>query len=251
LKNITFFIGHRGTRKDHEENTLDAFEAAFDSGANYIEFDVRRTKDNELVVFHDSKVDRITDSKGYLRNYSFFEISQMRFNLSKSKIPSFNEVLKLFRNRIKFMVELKEESIRDEVMKSINSHNLLKDCIISGRNLMDLEKIKRKYLDSRVCYNITKGKGLKLKEFLKQGKDKSLLFAPDFISLDSKMITEEFIEICHENSIFALSWNFIGYKNPIGAMKAIIEKGIDGILFDDHQNIPLIKSWLQKATQIS
>ena len=75
LKNISFFIGHRGTRIDYDENTLESFEIALNSGANYIEFDVSKTFDNELVIFHDSKVDRITKSKGFLERITYPEIA--------------------------------------------------------------------------------------------------------------------------------------------------------------------------------
>lgn len=245
LKNISFLIGHRGTRKDHVENTLDAFNAAINSGANYIEFDVRKTKDNELVIFHDSKVDRMTHSKGYVSNFTYSEIARMRFKLTKSKIPTLNEVLKTYRNRIKFMVELKGENLREDVIKAINYNNLLEDCIISGRDLLELELVKRNYHKSKVCYNITKGIGLKLKGFIKQGKKKSLSFTPDLISLDSRLVTQEFIDICHINNIFALAWNFVRFKNPIKVIKTLIEKGIDGILFDNYQNIQSIKNWLK------
>jgi len=248
---ISFFIGHRGTRIDYDENTLDAFEIALKSGANYIEFDVRKSKDKELIIFHDSKVDRITHSKGLLENYTSSEIAGMRFKLTNSHIPTLNEVLKRFKNRIKFIVELKSENVREYVIKAINFHNILKDCIISGRNLFDLKIIKQNYHESRVCYNITKGKGLKLKDFMKQGKDRNLSFMPDFISLHSKMITREFIEICHTNEILVLGWDFILYKNPFEVIKGLIEMGIDGILFDNYKNIELIKLWLEKINHFS
>ncbi len=250
-KNISFFIGHRGTLIDHDENSLDAFEAALKFGANYIEFDVRKTKDNELVIFHDSKVDRITHSKGLLENYTYSEIARMHLKLTNSHIPTLNEVLKTFGNKIKFMVELKGENIREDVIRTINNHNLLEDCIISGRNLLDLEKIKRNYHESYVCYNITRGKSLKFKDFMKQGKERRLHFIPDFISLHSKKITQEFIEVCHTNNILVLSWNFIGYNNPIDVIKGLVEIGIDGILFDNYKNIEITKQWLEKINRVS
>jgi len=245
-KNFSFFIGHRGTIIDYDENTLDSFEVALKSGANYIEFDVRKTKDNELVIFHDSKVNRITNSRGLIENISYPIVARMRFKLTNSHIPTLDEVLKMFRNKIKFIVELKSESIRDHVIKTINNHNLLKDCIISGRNLYDLEIIKHAYPESRVCYNITRGRGLELKDFIKRGKDRNLHFIPDLISLRSKMITQEFIEICHKNDILALSWDFVEYENPFNIIKRLIEMGIDGILFDNYKNIKLTKHWLTK-----
>ncbi|MBY8988000.1 MAG: glycerophosphodiester phosphodiesterase [Candidatus Lokiarchaeota archaeon] len=248
---LKFFIGHRGTRIDYDENTLDAFEIALKSGANYIEFDVRKTIDNKLVIFHDSKVDRITNTLGYIEDFRYPEIARMHFKLTDSRVPTLDEVLKKFEKRIKFIVELKSENIREYVIKTIINYNLLGDCIISGRNLNDLEIIKQSYLGSYVCYNITKGKGLNLKDFMIQGEDKSLHFKPDLISLHSKMITQEFIEICHKNEILVLSWDFIGYKDPFKVIKGLIEMGIDGILFDNYKNITYAKHWLAKINQIS
>ena len=243
---LKFFIGHRGTRIDYDENTLDAFEIALKSGANYIEFDVRKTIDNELVIFHDSKVDRITNTLGYLENFRYSEIARMHFKLTDSRVPTLDEVLKRFKKRIKFIIDLKSENIKENVLKTINTHALLKDCIISGRDLHDLELIKQDYPENYVCYNITKGEGLNLEDFMKQGKDRSLNFMPDLINLHSKKITKEFIEICHKNDILALSWDFIGYIKPIEVIKGLIKLGIDGILFDNYKNIKHTKQWLGK-----
>lgn len=51
---MTLVIAHRGASADHPENTLDAFEAALAQGADWVEFDVRRTADDEVVVHHDA-----------------------------------------------------------------------------------------------------------------------------------------------------------------------------------------------------
>ncbi|MGF1597721.1 MAG: glycerophosphodiester phosphodiesterase [Acidimicrobiales bacterium] len=47
-------IGHRGASGTHQENTIEAFQAAADQGADGVELDVRRTADDVLVVFHDA-----------------------------------------------------------------------------------------------------------------------------------------------------------------------------------------------------
>ena len=245
---LKFFIGHRGTRIDYDENTLDAFEIALKSGANYIEFDVRKTKDDELVIFHDSKVDRITRTSGLVENYSYPEIGRMCLKLTDSHIPTLDEVLTKFKNRIKFMVELKSENIRERVIKTINMHSLLKDCIISGRDLHDLEMFKQHYPKNSVCYNITKGKGLNLKEFIKVGKERNLKFLPDLVSLKSNEITQEFIEICHKNEILVLCWDFIGHEKSFEFIKGLIKMGIDGILFDNYKNMKQTKQWLEKIS---
>ena len=251
LKNFSIFVGHRGTRIDYDENTLDAFEIALKSGANYIEFDVRKTKDNELVVFHDSTVDRITKTSGLVENFTFSEISQIPFKMTDSHIPALNEVIKRFKSRTKFIIELKTKNLREKVMELINYNTLLNDCIISGRYMEDLEQIKKNDPKIQVCYNISKGKGLNLENFLKLGKERTLNFIPDFINLQSKLITKDFIDICHNNEILALSWDFIRYKDPLKVIKGLIEMGIDGVLFDNYKNIKLTKSWLDKINSFS
>ena len=107
--------------------------------------------------------------------------------------------------------------------------------------------IKKEFPKCQVCYNITKGKGLNLKEFIELGNQKNLLFIPDMISLKSNLIKANFIDICHENGIKALAWDFIKYANPVKMIKDLIKLQIDGILFDDHKNIKIIKQWLKRT----
>src|SRR6266852_5429562 len=67
-------IAHRGEHLSHTENTVAAFQAAIDLGADYIELDVRPTKDGKLVLMHDGSVDRTTNGKVDVANLTFDEI---------------------------------------------------------------------------------------------------------------------------------------------------------------------------------
>src|SRR5258708_9235592 len=66
-------IAHRGEHLNHTENTLAAFQAAIDLGADYFELDVRTTKDGKLVLMHDGTVDRTTNGKGEVANLTIDE----------------------------------------------------------------------------------------------------------------------------------------------------------------------------------
>ena len=57
-------IAHRGFSGIAPENTLPALQLAIDSGADMVEFDVRVTKDHQLVVIHDATVERTTNGTG-------------------------------------------------------------------------------------------------------------------------------------------------------------------------------------------
>ena len=241
------FIGHRGTRANFVENTIESFKKALEFGADYVEFDVRKTKDGKIVIIHDSTLDRTTNGSGLIKNLEYNEIQKYKTLMQKYKIPLLSETFKHLKGRIKFMIELKEDDTKDIILDLVIKNNLLDDCIFSGRNLPILESIKSAYPNSKICYNITKGLGLKIGELLNMGKLKKLKVKPDMISLRSNLINDDFIEVCHMNNIKSLAWDFISYSNPLLIIKSLINMGLDGILFDDHRNIAEIKRWLKKS----
>lgn len=62
---------------DYMENTLPAIQAAFDYGANVVEFDVRLTQDRQLAVFHDDTLEYRTDGKGYVSDHTMDDLRQL------------------------------------------------------------------------------------------------------------------------------------------------------------------------------
>lgn len=70
-------VGHRGNRAFAPENTVESFRQALALGADAIELDVRATKDGEIVVIHDSTVDRTTDGTGAVDAHSWDEIRRL------------------------------------------------------------------------------------------------------------------------------------------------------------------------------
>ncbi len=90
---------HRGAMQTHPENTIPAFRAAVEAGAQMIEFDVWETKDNEMVILHDSSVDRTTNGTGKASGFTLAEIKKLDAGSWKSsqfageKIPTLEEVL--------------------------------------------------------------------------------------------------------------------------------------------------------------
>ena len=69
--------GHRGAAGESPENTLASFRHAITRGTKYIELDVRLSKDQQLVVIHDDKVNRTTSQRGYISKYTAAELKRM------------------------------------------------------------------------------------------------------------------------------------------------------------------------------
>lgn len=98
------FIAHRGLFDDNiKENTIKAFDNAFNNGYEGIEFDVRLTKDKIPVILHDSFLSRVFGVKGLLRNYTYQELLD-----NKIEIPKLEDVISRYNNKV-MIIELKEK----------------------------------------------------------------------------------------------------------------------------------------------
>jgi glycerophosphoryl diester phosphodiesterase len=106
-------IAHRGEHLHHPENTLPAYRAAIDAGADFIEVDVRTTSDGKLVIMHDATVDSQTNGKGAVKDMTFAQIRAL--DVHGSKVPTFDEVLGLARGKIGVYVDSKQVSAADMI----------------------------------------------------------------------------------------------------------------------------------------
>ena len=78
-----------------QENTRIAFESAFQKGSEGLEFDVHLTKDREVVICHDEKIDRTSNGSGYIKDYTLEELKNIDFG---AKFP-INEEFRSFSRR--------------------------------------------------------------------------------------------------------------------------------------------------------
>jgi glycerophosphoryl diester phosphodiesterase len=134
-------IAHRGSTSHAKENTIESFEKAMVSGADMIEFDVRRTKDNVLIAFHDEVI------QGHSTGDLTYEgMNQLARNLGFD-IPTVEEVLKWSRGKIKLDVELKEEGYEKEIVELLMSYLEEDQFVITSFNDALLRVIKERYPD--------------------------------------------------------------------------------------------------------
>ncbi len=111
-------IAHRGDHVDVPENTIAAFEQGIKHGVDYVEIDLRTTKDSVLVIMHDATVDRMTDGKGTVSDMTLNEIKQLKITDKKKnsgkafEIPTFEEVLKTCRDRIHIYLDFKNADVQ-------------------------------------------------------------------------------------------------------------------------------------------
>jgi glycerophosphoryl diester phosphodiesterase len=115
-------ISHRGEHLHHPENTMPAYRAAAEAGADFIETDVRTTLDGKLVIMHDGSVDRCTDGHGDVAAMTFDDIRKLDAGakfaggaFKGSPVPTFEEVLEFARGKIGVYIDAKRISAADLV----------------------------------------------------------------------------------------------------------------------------------------
>lgn len=116
-RNKFIVISHRGNHVAAPENTMQSYENAIAIGADYIEIDLRTTKDSALVIMHDGTIDRMTNGKGKIKDLTVSELSifqveeKSKPEWGKYKIPQLEEVLKLVKNKINIYLDFKDADV--------------------------------------------------------------------------------------------------------------------------------------------
>jgi len=114
MKEEPLVIGHRGAMGHETENTLPSIQKAMDLGVDMIEIDVFKIKSGEIVVFHDDKLDRLTNAPGSIEDYYIVDLMKVIVE-GGHKIPMLQDVLKLIDNKVALNIELKGVGTADKV----------------------------------------------------------------------------------------------------------------------------------------
>lgn len=100
-----YVAGHRGWPEKYPENTMEGFRAALEVGVDQIETDVRLSKDGELVLIHDSTLDRTTNGTGPVCEKTLVELKQLDAG-NGAKIPTLLELMELVKDHPTITLDL-------------------------------------------------------------------------------------------------------------------------------------------------
>ena len=151
-------IAHRGGMGLYPENTLLGFHASIEKHhADMLEMDLRITKDGKVVVFHDAILDRTTNGKGKVCDFTYNEISQLdagywfnnnntfQYRDNEIKIPLLEDIFEQFPNTyLNLDIKDNDVDIVYEVLRIINKFNVLDHILIgSGSNYKQNRRINQ------------------------------------------------------------------------------------------------------------
>lgn len=150
----TQITAHRGFSYIAPENTMYAFEYAVEIGADYIELDVQLTADEQVVVFHDEKISRVTNGTGILSDCTYAELQEFsagcKFRsdeFTDAKIPLLSEVFETFGDEILYNVEIKDKGsthlTAQKTVALIEEYGLENSCYVTSFSYNILKEVKR------------------------------------------------------------------------------------------------------------
>ncbi|QHV98763.1 glycerophosphodiester phosphodiesterase family protein [Spirosoma endbachense] len=146
---------HRGSSEIAPENTLATFRAVLQMQVDYIEIDVRTTKDGQLVILHDGTLNRTTTGTGPVKDQTLAELKKLSAakgygdQFQKEQIPTLDEVGELLADwnahhpsKTNLYVDCKDV-LPEPLVKTLTNHGLLSDAVFYGSDetLLALQKV--------------------------------------------------------------------------------------------------------------
>ncbi|MBM7588105.1 glycerophosphoryl diester phosphodiesterase [Bacillus pakistanensis] len=229
-------VAHRGAAGYAPENTIAAFDKAVEMKADYIEIDVQRSKDGELVIIHDTTINRTTDGTGQVKDLTFDQLrsfdagSWMGEQFSGEKIPAFDEILDKYHGKVGILIELKAPElypgIEEEVAEELKERNLDKPqnekIIIQSFHFDSMKKINSllpKVPVGVLTSSITDTTDEALKEFS--------MYA-DYFNPSYRIVTKDLVNRVHSFDMKISSWTVRSQE----AADFLLKMDVDAIITD-------------------
>lgn len=199
-------IAHRGIHNnlDIPENSIKAFNKAINENIA-IELDIQLTKDNELIVFHDHNLKRMTNNNSLVEDLNLKEIKQLKLLDTNEHIPTLEEVLNLINGKVLIDIEIKNtKRINNIVNILINNLNSYKgEIIIKSFNPKIIKKLKKITYNYKYGLLIKEKYPKKLQTLIMKSNLILLYCRPNFLAISKNLSkTKRFKKLKNKYQIY-------------------------------------------------
>jgi len=211
-------IGHRGAKGYEPENTLISFEKAIDLKVDGIELDVHLSLEKEIIVIHDDTIDRTTNGKGFVRNFTSSQLKELG-------IPTLIDVLDLVNRNCFVNIELKGIKTAKPVVVLIEHYTKEKnwnytDFLVSSFDWTMLEEVQ--LLNPKIRIGV----------LTEESIEEALAFAKKIKAIsihpDCSLLSKENVALMQENGFEVYPWTV----NSIKDIQKIKSFNVNGIISD-------------------
>ncbi|QJC51091.1 glycerophosphodiester phosphodiesterase [Paenibacillus albicereus] len=240
-------VAHRGASAYAPENTLAAFDEAVRLGADWIELDVRRTRDGQLAVIHDESAERVTGTAKRIGGTDLAELRQLDAGFSfrggaqhrsddsrasgaaaVQRIPLLDEVLERYAGRIGLLIELKDPALYPgieaqvaERVKPFLGNRLL----LQSFDLGSLERLRRLLPEARLGALI----GEEAAAEFADGDWREQARSWDYVNVQTTLLDRRLVKLLHEEGALVMAWTV---RSPEDRQR-LASIGVDGLIMDD------------------
>lgn len=228
-------FAHRGGAAEAPENTLEAFRAGLDAGADRLELDVHATADGAVVVIHDETLERTTDDEGPVSQITLADLKRLnaacRFGGGQrcARVPTLDEVLEAFPD-VPLNIEIKQDRppIVRQVLAVLDRHRARDRVLLAASKAHVMNAIREAAPDVLTGFSV-----LEVVEFMVRLRDPA--YRPRGAALqvppeDSgfTIVTPETVSRAHALGLEVHVWTI----NEEPEMERLLDLGVDGIMTD-------------------
>lgn len=227
LKGDALITAHRGAKAVAPENTMAAFKAAMDAGADFIELDVQHTGDRQIVVLHDADFMRMGGDPRRVADLTAAEVATIDIGSKRGPqfagehAPTLEEVIDLVRGRMKINIELKfnvpDPGLAPAVVELLRREDFIDQVVITSLDYAALKQVES--LEPR----------LKTGHIVTAAVGDLLRTEADFLSLNSAKASTSLVRRARAVGKDVAVWTV----NDPEVMLRMIERGVDNIITDD------------------
>ena len=222
MSNKPLIIAHRGASAYAHENTLEAFRIAMEMGADMIEFDVRRTGDDVLVLSHDDSIEG-----NLITDLTYDEIHGIAMDAGYL-IPTLEETFKLTMGKIKLDIELKEDGYAVRVAELAMNYMETADFVITSSLDSAVKAVKSSYPEVRTGLVLGARPVTRLLHSLfseRRVRDTAV----DILAVDRKLLRLGFMRTAKRLGLPVFIWT-VNDRKLMG--KLLSSEGVAGIFTD-------------------
>ena len=223
-------IAHRGGAWDSPENSLQAFQSAYDLGFRYFETDVRTTSDGVALAFHDAHLDRITGSSALIRQTPWSEVQQARIH-GLASISRLDDLLMAFPDVV-FNIDVKDAAAIEpfiDVLRRTRSRDRVVAASFSHRRLTAVRQVFGPRLATSLSPREVAGIRLAADGRTNRWLPRWAACAQVPETFGGRVIVDEaFIEVSHGLGMQVHVWTI----DEPEAMQRLLALGVDGIMTD-------------------
>jgi len=219
-------IAHRGASGSRPENTPSAYALAVEQGADMIEIDLHRTRDGAIVVMHDADLGGL-GGRGEVSAATLAEVRALDAGQGE-RVPTLDEVLGEFGERIPFNLELKRGAdgeypgLEGAVLEAVERRGLLAQTLFSSFYDGMLERLRSQAATARIGVLVS---GRDRRSWL----ERSRAVKAEAVHFSANLVDAGVVETAHAAELAVLAFTVDAPR----AMRRLLALGVEG-LFTNH-----------------